>query len=678
MKRADWREFKKILDLHGITSLYHFTDRDNIKYIIDNGGLYSWKDCEEKGIDIPKPGGGDLSRRLDVKSGLQHYVRLSFTRQHPMMYAALHEGRITNPVILEIDLEVLYEDSTKYADCNATRNEAQVGGTLSDFKNIHFDSVTQKKHFDLDPDEQPFYQAEVLVKNFIPLEYIRNISDFGIPLPNNLTKLESKTEPHPVIQELLDSMVYVEGGSFIMGVTPEQMGDAYDLEKPAHWVTLSSFCISKYEVTQALWEHVMGDNPSKFEHNARRPVESVSWNDCQEFIDKLNKETGKKFRLPTEAEWEYAARGGKKAKGYKYSGSDKLDDVAWYGNNSGGETHPVGKKKPNELGLYDMSGNVLEWCQDWLVKYRAVAQTNPKGPESGDRRVLRGGCWYVDAMICRCSFRGGINPGCRNFILGLRLVLSEVATKACASDEELEKKRLIQELLDSMVYVEGGSFIMGATPEQMGDASDGEKPSHWVTLSSFRISKYEVTQALWKHVMGINPSLFKGDARRPVECVSWNDCQEFIDKLNKKTGKRFRLPTEAEWEYAARGGSKTRGYKYSGSDDLDDVAWYVKSWESLDDFPRFGRSTHPVGQKKPNELGLYDMSGNVFEWCQDWHGNYSDVPQTNPKGPESGDGYVCRGGARHIDGRYCRCSSRGRGKPDSRTFACGLRLVLSE
>lgn len=193
MKRTDWQEFKEVLDQHGITTLYHFTDWDNLKCIIDNGGLYSWKDCEEKGIVIPKPGGGDLSRNLDVRDRLQNYVRLSFTRQHPMMYVAMNEGRITNPVILEIDSEVLYEDSTKYADRNATRNGARVGGALSDFKNIHFDSVTQKNHFDLDPDEQPFYQAEVLVKNFIPLKYIRNISDFGIPLPNNPAKLESKT-----------------------------------------------------------------------------------------------------------------------------------------------------------------------------------------------------------------------------------------------------------------------------------------------------------------------------------------------------------------------------------------------------------------------------------------------------------------------------------------------------
>ena len=196
-------------------------------------------------------------------------------------------------------------------------------------------------------------------------------------------------------------MIPVEGGTFTMGATAEQGSDAYDWEKPAHEVTLSSYCIGDAEVTQALWQAVMGSNPSYFTGNLQRPVERVSWNDCQTFITKLNQLTGKTFRLPTEAEWEYAARGGNKSQGYKYAGSNTLGDVAWYDGNSSSTTHPVATKAPNELGLYDMSGNVWEWCQDWYGSYSSGAQTNPTGPTLGSARVYRGGSWYYYASSCR-------------------------------------------------------------------------------------------------------------------------------------------------------------------------------------------------------------------------------------------------------------------------------------
>ena len=194
-KRNNWKEFEEILSQNRITKLFHFTDRDNLESIIKNGGLYSWKDCEEKGITIPKPGGGgpgSTSWSLDERDGLEHYVRVSFTEQHPMMYVAMNDNRISNPVILEIDPEVVYDESTRYSDRNATRNGAQVGGDLDDFRKIHFKTVKARKHFDLDADEQPFYQAEVLVKNFIPLKYIRNIGNFGIPIPSQPQMLQSK------------------------------------------------------------------------------------------------------------------------------------------------------------------------------------------------------------------------------------------------------------------------------------------------------------------------------------------------------------------------------------------------------------------------------------------------------------------------------------------------------
>ena len=228
----------------------------------------------------------------------------------------------------------------------------------------------------------------------------------------------------PVKDGISIDMVRVEAGTFTMGATSE-MKDPWDDEKPAHQVTLTNdYYIGKYEVTQALWKAVMGNNPSKFKGD-NLPVEQVSWNDCQEFISKLNRITGKTFRLPTEAEWEYAARGGNKSRGYQYSGSNNISDVAWYKDNSGSKTHAVGSKQANELGIYDMSGNVLEWCQDWKGTYSSSSQTNPIGANSGYYRVYRGGSWYGIAGYCRSSFRFSYAPGFRYYILGLRLILSE-------------------------------------------------------------------------------------------------------------------------------------------------------------------------------------------------------------------------------------------------------------
>ena len=219
-------------------------------------------------------------------------------------------------------------------------------------------------------------------------------------------------------------MVSVAGGTFVMGATSEQGGDAHDYEKPSHMVTLSSFRVGATEVTQALWEAVMGSNPSHFK-GSDSPVENVSWDDCQEFLRKLNSLTGRRFRLPTEAEWEYAARGGLSGRGYKYSGGNDVGAVAWYDGNSGNKTHPVGTKKANELGLYDMTGNVWEWCSDWYGSYTSSSQENPKGPSSGRSRVLRGGCWSSYAGRCRLSNRDLNSPDYRYYSYGLRLALAE-------------------------------------------------------------------------------------------------------------------------------------------------------------------------------------------------------------------------------------------------------------
>ncbi|MBP5257662.1 MAG: SUMF1/EgtB/PvdO family nonheme iron enzyme [Prevotella sp.] len=221
------------------------------------------------------------------------------------------------------------------------------------------------------------------------------------------------------------TIVAVDGGTFQMGSTSGESD-----EQPVHSVTLSDYYIGGTEVTQALWESVMGSNTSQ-SSDPRRPVEKVSWDDCQTFISKLKELTGLTFRLPTEAEWEFAARGGTKSMGYAYSGSNNIDDVAWYSGNSYslGEndpdygTHYVGTKAPNELGIYDMTGNVFEWCQDWYGDYSSAAQTNPTGPTSGSYRVVRGGNWRLDASKCRVSSRTKYVPSAANPNLGLRLAL---------------------------------------------------------------------------------------------------------------------------------------------------------------------------------------------------------------------------------------------------------------
>ena len=205
-------------------------------------------------------------------------------------------------------------------------------------------------------------------------------------------------------------MVWVEGGSFMMG-SKEGLED----EKPVHEVTLNGFYMCKYEVTQAQWQKVMGNNPSKFSGCPNCPVEQVSWHDAQVFIKKLNTQTGKSYRLPSEAEWEYAAKGGNKNSFYKYAGSDNIDEVAWHIGNANAKTQPIGTKKANPLGLYDMTGNIWEWCSDWHDGnyYKYSQQTNPDGPLNGVAKVLRGGSFNRDTSYCRLSYRSLATPGIR-------------------------------------------------------------------------------------------------------------------------------------------------------------------------------------------------------------------------------------------------------------------------
>ena len=245
----------------------------------------------------------------------------------------------------------------------------------------------------------------------------------GDPFPPEEVEIEEIT-----VNGVTFTMVTVEGGTFTMGATAEQGTDPIDRERPAHQVMLSSFHIGQTEVTQALWQAVMGENPSSFK-GAQLPVEQVSWDECQAFIMALNVLADKNFRLPTEAEWEFAARGGNMSLGYKYAGSNEPISVAWYSYNDSWEPrgtgyrgpHPVATRNPNELGLYDMSGNVHEWCHDWFANYGTEPQIDPLGPQSGSARVYRGGNWYFDEWFCRVSFRNSVSPNYHSYGIGLRL-----------------------------------------------------------------------------------------------------------------------------------------------------------------------------------------------------------------------------------------------------------------
>ncbi len=247
----------------------------------------------------------------------------------------------------------------------------------------------------------------------------------GVEFPPDEPEAEEFT-----VGDVTFAMVPVEGGTFMMGATSEQGSDANSRELPVHQVTVSSFYIGQTEVTQALWQAVMGDNPSYF-HGPDLPVEQISWEDCQAFIAQLNRLTGCTFRLPTEAEWEFAARGGNESQGYKYAGGNDPASVAWYSYNDSWElrgtgyygTHAVATRLPNELMLHDMSGNVHEWCQDWYGDYSSAAVTDPTGPAGGTGRVYRGGSWYFDEWFCRVSFRNQFSPTYRSYGIGMRLAL---------------------------------------------------------------------------------------------------------------------------------------------------------------------------------------------------------------------------------------------------------------
>ena len=473
------------------------------------------------------------------------------------------------------------------------------------------------------------------------------------------------------------NMICIEGGTFMMGAAMnDSLAEAN--ERPQHQVTISNFMIGQTEVTQELWTAVMGTTLEEERKKGggeigvgegdQLPMYCVSWYDCQAFITRLNEITGKNFRLPTEAEWEFAARGGKHSSGYKYAGSDDPDKVAWYNNENNGQVHKVGTLQPNELGIYDMSGNVWEWCLDGYQSYLAYENFNPIIPLK-DQAILRGGSpasqWGVNSL--RVSKRLAMNPTNKRTRCGFRLVLSdEVIVKTITLDNKLAY---------NMISTHGGTFMMGATDNDP-QAQANEYPVHQVTLSNYYIGQTSVSQALWTTVMGTTiddelarnngeTGLGKGDDL-PMYGITWFQAQEFATRFSERTGIHFRLPTEAEWEFAARGGNLSHGYKYAGSNDIDSVAWYHVT----------DGKVKPNALLKPNELGLYDMSGNIWDWVLDGSAPYTEQPQINPYTPYK-DSVIHRGGSSHSGWgkHYNRVSFRLALLPTKARTRVGFRLV---
>lgn len=264
-----------------------------------------------------------------------------------------------------------------------------------------------------------FFIAFILIFLFVNQNIAQNTSKKNKRKKESKSSIVVPTVSQAFLDSIRENMVWVTGGGFVMGNNISEPD-----ERPAYEVIIDGFAISRYPVTQRQWMVIMGQNPSDFPGCDQCPVDKVSWDDAQVFIKKLNALTGKKYTLPTEAEWEYAAKGGRDAPGnFRYAGSDNIDSVGWYAGNSGRMPHPVGQKKPNELGLYDMTGNVWEWCQDWYAKfyYEQNESNNPQGPPSGSGRVRRGGSWYTQSTNCKTSTRNNVRQDYFDDIGGFRL-----------------------------------------------------------------------------------------------------------------------------------------------------------------------------------------------------------------------------------------------------------------
>ena len=596
-------------------------------------------------------------------------------------------------------------------------------------------------------------------------------------VPNDVGTLKYNT--------VTGKMVYVGGGTFQMGQT--------GVATPVRQVTVSSFLIDNTDVTQGDYLSVMGVNPSYFIGDSLVPVDQETWNDAVLYCNARSKRAGldtvysftslvgiagngcdslggltidyskKGFRLPTEAEWEYACRAGSTT--LYYWGDNPDRDYCWDTINSGLGPQPVARKIANRYGLYDMSGEVWQWCNDWYGVYPSTNQTDPTGPVSGTKRVLRGGAWYSHDYLLYSAYRSGNVSGKQFFDVGFRCVLQQSVqtpvpiSPANGATQQAQTLTLVWQsvnfattyhvqvstnnrfdtivvedstltassrtigalaagttyywrvlakngdgastwsqawsfttaapLVREMVLVKGGTFQMGQT----GIAT----PVRQVTVSSFQIDNTEMTQGDYLAIMRVNPSYFGGDSLMPVVSVTWFDAVLCCNARSKRAGfdtvyaytfmsglagdgcdslgnlvidytkKGYRLPTEAEWEFACRAGSTTR---YFWGDTMD----RTYCWDTVNS----GLGPQPVGEKIQNALGLYDMSGNVWQWCNDWYGAYPSASQTDPTGPTLGTKRILRGGSWYSRDNALYSAYRAENVLGKQFFDVGFRCVLQE
>ncbi|MCY2987641.1 MAG: formylglycine-generating enzyme family protein [Planctomycetota bacterium] len=550
---------------------------------------------------------------------------------------------------------------------------------------------------------------------------------------------DGKEGPAELTNSIGMKLRLIPPGKFMMG-SPESEAKREGNETQHQVRITRPFYLGVYEVTQEEYERVIGKNPSIFrsgsgQDTSRFPVESISWDDAVEFCRELSslpgeRSAGRVYRLPTEAEWEYACRARTTTTfhfGSELNGREANCDGNYpYGTSSKGPclTQPttVGSYAPNGFGLYDMHGNVWEWCADWFdgKSYGASPMDDPTGPTTGSERIRRGGSYSLPAAHCRSALRFWGLPGSRDMFLGFRVALvsadagggaiqaveptpkpkaktqlksppaaetkSNAPPSAIAPFDAAQAKQHQQawashldvpvEIVNSsgmkLRLMPPGEFLMGS-PEADSKVSSDEKPQHRVQITKpFYLDVYEVTQAQYQKVMGSNPSNFKGESL-PVETVSWEDAVAFCKRLSKLPAERaaertYRLPTEAEWEYACRVGSTSK-FSFGDSDaEVGKSVWYDKN---------SGNTTHPVGGKQANAWGLYDMQGNVWEWCSDWYGTFRAGTASDPSGPGSASDRVSRGGSWLDNARHCRSASRSMGGPANRLGYRGFRVAFS-
>ena len=551
------------------------------------------------------------------------------------------------------------------------------------------------------------------------------------------------------------NMALIPGGNFTLGDSV----DGYEV--PAHTVTVSAYYLDKYEVTKALWDSVYGwgiAHGYSFTYvgsgkAANHPVQTINWYDMVKWCNARSEMEGKipayytgaeqaevyrtgqldvdnswvkwnaGYRLPTEAEWEKAARGGVAGQRFPWGDTISWSQANYYADpgdyffdvnprqgydtafatGATPYTSPAGSFAANGYGLYDMAGNVAEWCWDWYGGYDSIAQTDPHGPATGSVRVVRGGGWFDVALYCRTAVRSGYDPSGSTDSVGFRCVLPKSFD------------------VPNMALIPGGNFMLG-------DSVDGyEVPAHTVNVSAYYMDKYEVTKALWDSVSawGIAhgysfTTVGSGKAaNHPVQKINWYDMVKWCNARSEMEGRvpayytgaertgvyrtgqldvdnswvnwnaGYRLPTEAEWEKAARGGVSGQRFPWGDTITWSQANYYADPGDYFFDVnPRQGYDTafatgatpytSPAGSFAANGYGLYDMAGNVSEWCWDWYGSYDSAAQTDPRGPATGAVRVVRGGGWFDVALYCRASVRSGYDPSGSTDYVGFRCVISQ